>query len=115
MVFLLNSNEEAEDTVQDEIKYPINTDEKIVSFGGHLSWIKEMRKRFPDVVFIEPETIPNIAQVQNADSIWIQTNCISHSSYYRILNTITGKEIPIRYFLYSSADKCSKQLIESLH
>ena len=114
LIFLLNSNEASEDIVQDEIKYPVNTDEKIVSFGGHLSWIKEMRKRFPDVVFVEPETIPNIAQVQNADSIWIQTNCISHSSYYRILNTIKGKEIPIRYFLYSSADKCSKQLIESL-
>ena len=114
LIFLLNSNEEQEDIVPDEIKYPVKTDEKIISFGGHLSWIKEMRKRFPDVVFVEPETTPNITQIQNANSIWVQTNCISHGNYYRILNTVKGKDIPIRYFLYSSADKCSKQLAETL-
>ena len=114
LVYLLNSDDVQEEHTDHTIKYPFKTEQKIISFGGHVSWINELKKKFPDVVFISPEMQPNTELIRNADTVWIQTNCIGHSDFYLIINTAKNAGIPIRYYSYSSADKCAEQLVNSI-
>ena len=111
---VFNVNNVSEDqNVDNSIKFPQNTTAKIVSFGGHPSWISEMKKLLPDVIFCSPETIPNIDLIRGADEIWIQTNCISHAAYYRIINNVSGYNIQLHYFKYAGSHKCADQLIRT--
>ena len=97
--------------IKETIKFPIHLESKIVSFGGHPAWLTEMRKLLPDIAFYSPEVIPNTDVLRAADEVWIQTNCISHGSYYRIVNYLSGYQTQIRYFGFSSARKCAEQLV----
>lgn len=114
LVYLLNNENVQEELAEQVIKYPFRTDSKIVSFGGHTPWINELKKKLPDVVFISPEMQPNTNLIRNADTIWIQTNCIGHSDFYLIINIAKNAGIPIRYYSYGSADKCAEQIVRSI-
>ena len=114
LVFILNNESTREEPVQQEIKYPFKTGKRIVSFGGHVSWIKEIKNKLPDVVFISPNMQPNTDQIRNADTIWIQSNCIGHSEFYLIINTARNAGVPIRYYTYASAEKCAEQIVNSI-
>lgn len=35
---------------------------------------------------------------------------ISHSAYYKIMDTVRTHNIPVHYFSYASAEKCAEQL-----
>ena len=115
LVYLLNNENVQEEPAEQTINYPFKTNKKIVSFGGHVSWIKELKKKLPDVVFISPEMQPNTDLIRNAETVWIQSNCIGHSDFYLIINTAKNAGIPIRYYSHSSADKCADQLVKSIN
>ena len=85
-VYLLENDTISETSVDESIHYPYVTSGKIISFGGHETWLKEMRKKLPNVMFISPDSLPNIDLIRNADTVWLQTNCLSHSDFYRIIN-----------------------------
>lgn len=110
-VFLLTQQEEPTDVVDEEICYPVNLQSKIISFGGHASWINEMKKKLPDVVFISPNTLPNVDLIRGADEIWIQTNCIAHSDYYKIMDVLKRTQKRVRYFVHAGANKCAEQIV----
>lgn len=97
---------------EEEIKYPYKTKKRTVVFGGHDSFLKVFRPLFPDVRFASPENLtfnPDI--IRNADIVWIQNNCISHSQYWSIVKHCKKAGVQMRYFGYSSADKCARQLV----
>ena len=112
-VFLLENHDLKEEPEDQSIKYPYHTTGRILSFGGHPSWIKEMKKRLPEVVFIAPDTLPNVDLIRGADTVWIQTNCISHSDYFKIMDTVKDSGIQIRYFVWAGANKCAEQLVKT--
>ena len=111
--FLLEQKEIVEEKEDQTIQYPYRVDRKIISFGGYSSWITEMKKRLPDVVFISPDTLPNTDIIRGADEVWIQTNCISHSSYYKIMGVLREMDKQVRYFIYSGVGKCSEQMVKA--
>ena len=89
--------------------FPIRTDKKVVSFGGHPSWRNAIRGLLPDVKFIAPEMTPGDDLIRSADEIWFQPNCISHADYYKIIGISRRCGIPIRYFKYAGAESCAVQ------
>ena len=112
-VFLLENQDIKEEPEDQTIKYPYHTTGRILSFGGHPSWIKEMKKKLPEVMFVAPDTLPNVDLIRGADTVWIQVNCISHSNYYKIMDTVKDSGIQIRYFVSTGANKCAEQLVKA--
>ena len=109
LVFLRQSDESAEMPVSEPIKFPIMTSGRIVSFGGHPAWITEMKKLLPNVLFCSPDVVPNKDIIRNADQVWVQTQYISHASFYRIVSSLST-QAQIRYFVSKSAQRCAEQL-----
>lgn len=85
---------------------------RIAVFGGHETWLKTIRPLLPDVVFIPRGQTPNEMLIRRQDKIWIQGNALSHSDFYKIINTTRANHIPVRYFGFASAQKCARQLAE---
>lgn len=96
-----------------DIVFPYHTERRIVVFGGHDSWAKEIKPKLPDVRFIDRTMQPNADLIRNADVIWIQHNAISHKYYYKIVNEARQYHIPVRYFAYASAIKCAEQIVST--
>lgn len=107
--------ENTEDEEDDAIQFPVRTKtQKIVSYGGHKTWIREIRRMLPDVKFYDGEVTPNEDLIANADMVWIQTNCIGHPSYYKIIDIVKNCKIPFKCFSHASAKLCAKQLLNVL-
>lgn len=106
--------EDAYDTESDEtdIVFPYHNIQRIVVFGGHDSWAREIKPRLPDVRFVDKDMVPNAELIRRAEIVWIQANAISHAYYYKILDETRKHSIPVRYFSYASALKCAEQLAE---
>ncbi len=100
-----------EQEVTADISFPYRTDRKIVVFGGHDSWCKEMKPKFPDIRFIDRDMLPNPDMIRRADEIWIQTNALAHKHFYRIIDEVRKYNIPLRYFAYSGVSKCAEQFV----
>lgn len=49
--------------------------------------------------------------IRRADVIWIQTNAMAHSYYYKIIDEARKYGIRVRYFSYASAQKCAEQIV----
>ena len=107
---LREDQQEQPDTPETEIQFPWRTNLRIVVFGGHPSWLREIRDRLPDVRFVSHTQRPDPAMVRNADEIWFQTNALGHSLFHRVMDLAEGRNIPIRYFRHASAQKCAVQL-----
>ena len=101
-----------DETPSPEIRFPCHTTQRIVVFGGHDSWAREIKPKLPDVRFVDRTVIPNAQLIRNSDVIWIQTNALSHAYYYKIIEEIRKYDIPLRYFSYASATKCAEQIVQ---
>ena len=101
----------AEDAAGIKTVFPYRLSRRVVAFGGHDSWLREIRFKVPDVRFMG-ENISNAEIIRRADVIWIQTNCIGHAAYYGIINLARRYNRKVRYFKYASAAKCAEQIAE---
>lgn len=84
---------------------------RIVSFGGHPAWIKGMRRLHPNITFYSGESMPSEV-IASADMVWMQTNAIDHKTFYRLINEIRAKNVPLRYFTFAGHVACKKQMVE---
>ena len=92
------------------VDFPYAVKKRTVIFGGHESWIKGIRPLLQNIRLIDTPTRFDTSLLMNAESVWIQTNAISHSGFYRIIDIIRKHNIELHYFKYSSAEKCAEQL-----
>ena len=95
---------------QSAISFPFHTQARIISFGGHPSWLSNIRSLLPDVRFISPDRLPDENLIRNADAVWLQPNCMSHSDFFRIINVVRNENKRLHYFAWVSAEKCAEQL-----
>lgn len=102
-------NNEPQETLP--ISYPYTAKGNIVVFGGHESWSKAIKPRFTNVKFIYKDATPNAEQIKNANVIWIQTNALAHTNFYKIIDVARVHGVPVRYFSYASAVKCAEQIV----
>lgn len=107
----LSDQTQADEPEDKTIQYPYYSSIKNLSFGGQAAWINEMKAKLPNMVFISAETMPNTDLIRGADTIWIQTNSISHKHYYKIMSALKGLEKQIRYFVFPGVNKCAEQVV----
>lgn len=91
------------------VQFPVKISRRIVSFGGHPNWIRDMKALLPDVAYFSAEVIPNKDILRNADVVWVQTQYISHAAFYRIVSAL-GQNTQLRYFSSKSACSCAEQI-----
>ena len=106
-------NPEQEEKTRRQIDYPYRTKKRTVIFGGHDSFLKAIKPMLPEVRFVDAGNLafdPDI--VRNAEVVWIQNNCISHSQYWAIVKNCRLAGVQMRYFAYASAEKCAEQVVE---
>ena len=117
LVFYQNEGSYHEETEPEEetdgIVFPCQTRQRIVVFGGHDTWLKQIRPRLPNVRFVGREGNPNASLIRNADVVWIQPNALSHRHFYAIIGETRKHKIPVRYFTSASAERCARQLVRS--
>lgn len=106
---------QSEDTYQSDVPggdvaLPYTAVNNIVVFGGHDSWLREIRQKLDHVRFVGRDQLPNAELIRNADMVWIQPNSLSHAFFYRIINEVRKYKIPLRYFTYKGAIKCAEEL-----
>ncbi len=112
LVFSLQQKEDTDQKDEErKITFPYECKKKNVAFGGHDSFLKQIRPLLPNVRFIGPDSMTlNPEVIRNADTIWIQTNCISHAQYNIIMAVSRQYHVQVRYFTASSASRCAAQL-----
>ena len=47
---------------------------------------------------------------QRAEMVWLQTNYMSHKAFYKIIDIVRSKNIPLQYFTSASAAKGAEQV-----
>ena len=93
--------------------YTYETKKRTVIFGGHDTWLKAIKPMLPRAKFVDVNNIAfNPELVRNADVVWIQNNCLSHSQYGNIVKVARQYGIQVRYFAYASAEKCAGQIVD---
>ena len=107
-----NGIEEAEP--EEELDWPYSVRKNTVVFGGHDTWAKAIRPLLTgNIRFVDRERRPDTDLIRNADVVWIQTNCISHPTYWKVTETARSHNVAIRYFTNASALKGAIQIRES--
>lgn len=110
-------NRESDDPVRLEkakkqIEYPYETKKRTVIFGGRETFLKAIKPMLPTAKFVDVSNYAfNPEIIRNADVVWIQNNCISHSQFWNIVKICKIAGVQMRYFAYASAAKCAEQLV----
>lgn len=82
---VFNRQEDTAEEPTGKVEFPYTAKSRIVVFGGHDSWAKEIKPILPNVRFIDRTMLPNAHLIRQADTIWIQTNALSHAFFYKII------------------------------
>ena len=110
-------NQESENTerlerVEKQYEFPYETRKRTVVFGGHDTFLKAIKPMLPTVKFVDAGNLTFSADIiRNAEVVWIQNNCMSHSQFWNIVKNCKLAEVQMRYFGFASAEKCTEQLV----
>ena len=88
-------------------------EDRIVICGGHDSFIKQFSQLITGNVRYLSNVRINEELIRGASSVWLQTNALSHSDYYKIMDLCRRNSIPVNYFTFASARKCAEQIVLS--
>ena len=69
-----------------EIRFPCHTTQRIVVFGGHDSWAREIKPKLPDVRFVDRTVIPNAQLISTIGEVAFYLN-ISSSDTFNTIDT----------------------------
>ncbi len=112
IVFNRMTGENSESDEKQDILFPYTVRQRVVIFGGHDTWSKAIRPLLLNARFIDRNTQPNRDMIKKADVVWIQVNALGHKHYTNIMDTARANGVAIRYFSYSSAEKCARQVAQ---
>ncbi len=110
-IVFLSQNPQSEAPDQ-TIPLPYETEQRIVICGGHDSFLRQFSQLITGNIRYLNNVRVNEDLIRNADRIWIQTNAISHSEYYKVVDLCRKNNRPLNYFLYASARKCAEQVVQ---
>jgi len=105
------ANESVEDATSSE-NWPYEVQKDTMVFGGHATWSKGIKSILTgNIRFIDKDLVFDTEIVKHADVIWIQPNAISHSMYWRVMDTARAYKKQVRYFAFASWTKCAEQVV----
>lgn len=113
LIYILTNDaaSDEKEPAKTQTEFPYHTSKKHIVYGGHPTWLKAIRPMVPDVKFVEG--FPSTEQIKGAEIVWLQTNYLSHKAFYKIIDIVRSKNIPLRYFTSASATKCAEQLVKA--
>lgn len=111
-IYKIQNSSELEFEIQKaEPVFPYNSEKRILIIGGHENWINSMKRYISNAVFINPSSLNfDTDLIKNVNVIWLQTNAMPHSLYYKIIDIARSNSTQIKYFMFSNAKKCATQI-----
>ncbi len=106
---MIRETDDTDEASQVSVAFPYTAQKRSVIIGGHDSWIKAIKPLLKNVRFIMSSEQPNPGVLLNCEVIWLQTNALGHSSYYKTMDIARRNHIKVCYFSYASAEKCAEQ------
>lgn len=98
---------------QEKIAFPVEVRRCTVVFGGHDSFLREIKKKLPNVRFVDvSKKTFNPDLIRNAEMVWVQNNCIGHSQFNNVVRLARQYGVQMRYFAWASAGKCAEQVVK---
>ena len=113
LVFNLESEPEPESEEPPAGQTPYQVRRRTLVFGGRDSWQRAMRELLPSVNFVRRDANITPDMFRRAEVIWFQTNYLSHSYYYKVVEMARSSGTTIRYFTSSGAGRCAEQLADA--
>ena len=108
-----SQNNDVQEEEKISITLPYEVKESTTVFGGHPSWQKEIVKDLTgNIRFIDTNKGYDEHIIRHSECIWLQTNAMSHSDFYKIVSAARKYHIPFHYFQYASAQKCAQQVAQ---
>lgn len=110
---LFNQENHVREVVDEKITFPAEVRKRTVVFGGHDSFLREIKQKLPNVRFVDVDKIAFSPElIRNAEVVWIQNNCIGHSQFNNIARQARQYGVQMRYFAWASAEKCAEQVVK---
>ena len=106
---MIRESGDSDDAETITVAFPYTAKKRSVIIGGHDSWVKAIRPLLDNVRFISSSEQPNPGIILNSEVVWLQTNALGHSGYYKIIDIVRRNRIKVCYFRYASAEKCAEQ------
>lgn len=104
--FMFSLDNEEEYVEIDEVNYERLKEYKGVIVGGHDSWQRKIKEMLPNFKFISTDALNfDVNILNNKEPVFIYTNCLNHGLYYKLINEIRKKDIPLYYLSYSINEK----------
>ncbi|MBR0341787.1 MAG: hypothetical protein IJK38_04470 [Oscillospiraceae bacterium] len=108
-----NETEDAEEPLAADL-FPYEVKKETVVFGGHETWLKAIKPMLTGQIrFLDKDLNFDVNVIRNADIVWVQTNAISHTQYYKITDAARQYKKPVRYFSHASATKGALQIMDA--
>lgn len=92
-------------------QFPFHTRLRVVLFGGFDSFQRKILSYLPDIRVIQGHKGAELAPVQKADMVFLQTNNCSHATYWRVCEAIRNRGIPYYHLNNASAKVCAEQML----
>lgn len=105
-----------DDNSDDSIDYNKLKNINAIIIGGHPKWQNRMKEYLSNCRFIAPDTLNfDVSILNNVDIVFIYTNYLNHSMYYKIINEIRDKNIRLEYLKANiNQEIIFKQILELL-
>ena len=111
-------------TEQDDVKDSVSIEEmkeflktlRIVIVGGHRNWISKVKQVFPDWIYVNPEVSGALESsvVDRADYVYFFTDIMSHSTYFKYINAVRGRETAFGYIHGVNIENNIRQMYREL-
>lgn len=94
-----NQQEETDENTPAAEMRKVISDKRIIIIGGNDNWIKKLKNEFPKWKYISANVSGAIegSVVLNADMVYIFTDTLGHSSYYKFIKLIRDNNVSFRY------------------
>lgn len=104
--------DDADTGEEEKLDTSVFNDKRIVIVGGHPTWLRGMKGLHPSIEFYGGKESPvSNEAIQSADAVWLQTNCIGHPTFYRVVSCAKVYNKPIKYFAYAGHRACRQQIV----
>lgn len=90
-------------------------DLKGLIIGGHENWQRKMKELLPSFKFIPPDALNfDVSILEGVEGIFIYTNYLNHGMYYKLINEVRKKDLPLYYLNYNVNENIVLQQIADI-